>query len=282
MTSLAGRLAGALGQAVVSLEPCAGGDINQAFTARLADGSRVFVKYHPKPPVGMFAAEAGGLRFLGEANALRVPEVLYVGDDFLVLALIEAGPRRPDYDERLGYGLAALHQVSPPWFGGERDNFIGRLLQDNRPLPTWAAFYRDRRLRPQYEMARHAGYFSPRTDAAMNRLFDQLPQRLGPCEPPARIHGDLWGGNVIVDGAGEPCLIDPAAHGGHREVDLAMMRLFGGFAPRVFAAYAEAFPLAPGHSERVPLYQLYFLLVHVNLFGGAYVHSATSVIDQLV
>ena len=178
--------------------------------------------------------------------------------------------------------MAALHRASPASFGGEHDNFIGLLPQANGPLPTWAEFYRDRRLRPQYDLARKAGYFSPRTDTGMDRLYNQLPLRLGPSEPPARIHGELWGGNVIVDDAGEPCLIDPAAHGGHREVDLAMMRLFGGFPPRVFAAYTEAFPLAPGHAERVPLYQLYFLLVHVNLFGGPYVHSATSVVDQLV
>jgi fructosamine-3-kinase len=106
-----------------------------------------------------------------------------------------------------------------------------------------------------------------------DRLLARLEECVGPPEPPARLHGDLWGGNAMVDEQGMPCLIDPAVYGGHREVDLAMMRLFGGFAPRVFSAYAEAFPLAPGHEERVPLYQLYFLMVHVNLFGGSYVAS---------
>jgi len=279
---LSDRVAQALGRSVVSLAPCAGGDINQAFQARLGDGSQVFVKHHPKAPEGMFAAEAEGLRFLGAARALRVPEVLFVGEDFLVLQAIASSSRRPDYDERLGLGLAALHRASPGSYGADRDNFIGRLPQANGSLPTWAAFYRERRLRPQYEQARARGYFSTRVDKEMDRLLDRLGGLVGPAEPPARVHGDLWGGNVLVDGAGEPCLIDPAAHGGHREVDLAMMRLFGGFSPRVFAAYAEAYPLAAGSAERVPLYQLYFLLVHVNLFGGSYEHSAAAVIGQLV
>jgi fructosamine-3-kinase len=118
--------------------------------------------------------------------------------------------------------------------------------------------------------------------AGFERLFAALPDLAGPDEPPARLHGDLWGGNLLVDDAGAPCLIDPAVYGGHREIDLAMMRLFGGFGPRVFAAYDEAWPLAPGHEERVGLYQLYPLMVHVNLFGGGYVGSVESSLDRLM
>jgi fructosamine-3-kinase len=113
------------------------------------------------------------------------------------------------------------------------------------------------------------------------QLLPRLEELVGPPEPPARLHGDLWGGNAMVDERGQPCLIDPAVHGGHRELDLGMMRLFGGFSPRVFAAYEEAFPLAPDSEARVPLYQLYFLMVHVNLFGGSYVGSVESALGRL-
>ena len=263
----------ALGSAVVAWDGVSGGDINEAHEARLADGRWVFVKSNREAPAGMFAAEARGLAWLGQAHALRVPAVVAQGPDFLVLEYIRLGRRKPDFDDQLGRGLAALHRAGAPGFGLDHDNFIGRLAQANRPLPTWADFYRERRLLPQLRLA----VDGQRASAAMRRGFDRLlvslEELVGPPEPPARLHGDLWGGNAMVDEQGMPCLIDPAVHGGHREVDLAMMRLFGGFGPRVFSAYCETFPLPPGHETRVPLYQLYFLMVHVNLFGGSYVAS---------
>jgi fructosamine-3-kinase len=222
----------------------------------------------------MFAAEARGLGWLAEAKALRVPAVLAQGPDFLVLEWIESGRRTPDFDERLGRGLAALHRAKPATFGLDHDNFIGRLAQANGPRATWSAFYRDQRLQPQLQLAVDGGLASPTMRRGFDRLFEELDELVGPPEPPARLHGDLWGGNLMVDDRGLPCLIDPAVYGGHREIDLAMMRLFGGFTPKVFAAYHEANPLSPGHERRVPLYQLYFLMVHVNLFGGSYVASA--------
>jgi len=271
----------ALGSAVVAWEGVSGGDINQAHEAHLADGRCVFVKSNRDPPAGMFAAEARGLGWLGKAKALRVPAVIAQGPDFLVLEHIRSGRRRPDFDELLGRGLAALHRAGAPSFGLDHDNFIGRLPQANQPLATWAEFYRERRLLPQLRMA----VDGQRASATMRRQFDRLlaclEDLVGPPEPPARVHGDLWGGNAMVDEQGMPCLIDPAVHGGHREIDLAMMRLFGGFGPRVFAAYHEAFPLPPGHEARVPLYQLYFLMVHVNLFGGAYVASVEQALARV-
>lgn len=271
----------ALGSAVVTWDGVSGGDINEAHEAQLADGRRVFVKSNSEAPAGMFAAEARGLDWLGQAHALRVPVVIAQGPSFLVLELIQPGRRKPDFDELLGRGLAALHRAGAPSFGLDHDNFIGRLPQANQPLPTWAEFYRERRLLPQFRLA----VDGQRASVAMRRGFDRLLARLGeivgPPEPPARLHGDLWGGNAMVDELGMPSLIDPAAHGGHREIDLAMMRLFGGFGPRVFAAYREAFPLPPGHEARVPLYQLYFLMVHVNLFGGSYVASVEHALSRV-
>lgn len=261
----------ALGSQVKRWRAVSGGDINRAHQADLADGRIVFVKSNDRAPPGMFAAEARGLAWLGEAEALRVPAVLAQGPDFLVLENLDSAEPRRDHDEKLGRGLAALHQFGAPSFGLDHNNFIGRLDQDNRPLASWADFYRTRRLEPQLRLAVEDGRASPGMRRRFDHILPRLEELVGPPEPPARLHGDLWGGNSLVDERGLPCLIDPAVHGGHREVDLAMMRLFGGFGVRVFAAYHEAFPLAPDHEARVPLYQLYFLMVHVNLFGGGYV-----------
>lgn len=263
----------ALGCKVAAMDAVAGGDINQAHEARLSDGRVVFVKSNSDAPTTMFEVEARGLAWLAQARALRVPTVLAQGPGFLVLEHIETGRRRLDFDEEFGRGLAALHRAGAPGFGLDHDNFIGRLSQANGPLATWADFYRERRLLPQLRVAIDAGLASPAIRRGHDRLLARLEELVGPPEPPARLHGDLWGGNALVDECGMPCLIDPAVYGGHREVDLAMMRLFGGFGARVFAAYEEAFPLAPGHRERVALYQLYFLMVHVNLFGASYVAS---------
>jgi fructosamine-3-kinase len=282
----------ALGSTVTSARPVSGGDINLAYELTLADGRVVFAKTNVRADPAMFPAEARGLAWLAEPGVLRVPRVLAVGDaatdgpPFLALEKIASGRRKADFDERLGRGLAALHRAGAPGgFGLDHSNFIGRLPQDNTPLAAadagWAAFYRDRRLEPQLRAAVDQGLATRRMRAGFVRLFAVLGELVGPPEPPARLHGDLWGGNLLVDDAGEPCLIDPAVYGGHREVDLGMMRLFGGFSERVFDAYHEAWPLAPGHDERVPLYQLYFLMVHVNLFGGSYVPGVESALDRL-
>jgi len=278
----------ALGVAVTSAHPLSGGDINHALALELADGRTVFAKTNVDAPAGMFTAEAAGLAWLAAAGALRVPAVLAVSADdaspaFLVLEHIDPAARRRDFDDVLGRGLAALHRFGAPAFGHERDNFIGRLPQGNAPVPaaTWPAFFRARRLEPQLRSAADRGLLPPALRRDFDHLFIRLDELCGPPEPPARLHGDLWGGNLLVDESGGPCLIDPAVYGGHREVDLAMMRLFGGFSARVFAAYHEVFPLAPGHEERISLYQLYPLLVHVNLFGGGYVPSLATALDRL-
>ena len=273
-TALEQAVSRAMGSVVRSSRPVSGGDINSAHEMTLADGRIVFVKSNAVADPTMFAAEARGLAWLAEARALRVPRVLAIDETFLVLERISAGKRRPDFDERLGRNLAALHQFGAPGFGLDHDNFIGRLPQSNTPAENWPDFYRTRRLEPQLRLAREAGLCSSAMARGFDRLFGVLDQRVGAAEPPARLHGDLWGGNVIGDETGVAYLIDPAVYGGHREIDLAMMRLFGGFGHHVFSAYEEAWPLSQGHEERVPLYQLYFLMVHVNLFGGPYVAQA--------
>jgi fructosamine-3-kinase len=266
----------ALGSAIRDLERLAGGDINEVFAVSLANGDRVCAKVNSRANLSLFATEARGLRWLAEARALRVPTVIAEGSDeapFLLLEYIDARPRRASYDEELGRGLARLHRSGAPTFGLDHDNFIGWLPQANAPAPDWATFYRRQRLEPQLQRAQASRSVPANTRQRFERLFARLPELVGDPEPPARLHGDLWGGNTMADDAGGPCLFDPAAYGGHRELDLAMMRLFGGFSERVFAAYCEEYPLPAGHAERVPLYQLYPLLVHVNLFGGSYMVS---------
>lgn len=271
----------AVGGRVVASRPISGGDINEALALTLEDGRILFAKTSAGADPAMFPAEARGLAWLAEAGALRLPRVVAVSPAFLVLEHIASRARRPGFDEELGRGLAALHRFGAPGFGLDHDNFIGRLPQSNRPAPTWAEFYRLRRLEPQLRRATDAGLATARMRRDGERVLATLEDLVGPAEPPARLHGDLWGGNLLADDAGAPCLVDPAAHAGHRELDLAMMRLFGGFSPRVFSAYHEAYPLADGADDRVPLYQLYFLLVHVNLFGRSYVSGVEHALSAL-
>lgn len=286
--ALRDKLEALLGSTVAELARVSGGDINETFGAALRDGRRVFVKTHASPPPAMYACEAEGLRCLGEARALRVPHVLAHaeadarGPAVLVLERIDASRRARDFDEALGRGLAALHRSGLPELGWSRDNYIAVLAQKNAPRASWAAFYGEQRLLAQVELAVARGRASRALAARVEGLCARLPALVGPEEPPARLHGDLWSGNVISDERGAPCLIDPAVYGGAREIDLAMMRLFGGFSERVFAAYDEAYALPEGHEERVALYQLYPLLVHVNLFGGSYVAAVERALSQLL
>jgi len=274
-----------LGTRVLEATRLGGGDINDAFEVSLEDRTRIFVKTHPDPPGGMFGAEARGLRWLEETKAIRIPRVIAFSDErpaYLALELLTPARPQPDFEEALGHSLAALHAFGSPSFGLDHDNFIGRLPQTNATADDWASFYWTSRIEPQLRLATDRGLIDGETNSRFDSLRRVLPERVGPAEPPSRLHGDLWGGNLHVDEEGRPCLIDPAVYAGHREIDLAMMRLFGGFGERVFAAYEDASPLAPGASDRVPLYQLYPLMVHVNLFGGSYVDSVRRALSACV
>jgi protein-ribulosamine 3-kinase len=257
-----------------------GGDISRVERVILNDGRTAVLKTRPNAQKEFFAAEAHGLDWLRQSKTLRLPEVLELGQAYLLLEWLAPAVPSPDYDERLGRGLAELHRpVSSP-AGLDRDNYVGSLPQSNLPSQCWLEFYCERRLRPLAEKAIERRLGPDHWRARFNRLFERLPGWL-PDEQMSRLHGDLWSGNVLVGPEGQPCLIDPAVYVGHREVDLAMMRLFGGFSQRVFSAYQEALPLLAGAAERVPLYQLYPLLVHVHLFGGGYVSSVESALGAL-
>ncbi|MDY7101295.1 MAG: fructosamine kinase family protein [Actinomycetota bacterium] len=263
-------LAGELGAEAVSARVVSGGDIAAARRVDLADGRTVFVKTLEGAPADFFAAEAAGLAWLAEPGAIAVAEVVAVAADGLALTFVHGGPPAPDHDERLGRGLAALHRAGAAAFGWDRPGFIGSLPLDNTPADEWGPWWVERRLRPYARLGVERGACDGSVLDRLDRLEKVIDDRAGPPEPPARIHGDLWAGNRMVADDGAPMLIDPAAHGGHRETDLAMMALFGGYGPRVFSAYEEAWPLADGAEGRVPLHQLHPLLVHVALFGASY------------
>lgn len=241
--------------------------------ALLADGREVFVKRAARRP-GLFAAEAAGLRWLAEPGGAPVPEVLAYDDETLVLPwLPEAHPSAMEA-ERFGAELAALHLSGASSYGAPWRGFIAELPLDNTERADWPGFYAEQRLMPFLK------HLTPHGVRLVTRVIDALDELAGPPEPPSRIHGDLWSGNVLWSG-GRGWLIDPAAHGGHRETDLAMLALFG--APhldRIIAAYQEVAPLAPGWRERVPLHQLHPLLVHVALFGGSYHQSLIRAAQQ--
>lgn len=256
--------------------PVAGGDINEAFRVVLADGGDAFVKTREDVAPGEYAAEAAGLQWLAEPGALRVPAVLDVDDRYLALQWVEPGRLGAEGEEELGRGLAALHGAGAPGFGsfaGEEQTWLGSLRLPNAPAPDWPSFYAERRLWPLARAAHERGALSESGVQAVERACERIGELAGPAEPPARLHGDLWSGNVLADTDGHPWLIDPSAYGGHREVDLAMLALFGSPA-RTIAAYEELAPLAEGWQERVGLYQLLPLLVHAALFGGSYVQAA--------
>jgi fructosamine-3-kinase len=255
-----------------------GGDVAVAYALDLDDGRRVFAKTHPAAPPNFFTTEAAGLAWLRAPGVIPVPEVLAVSDDApnrLVLEWIDEGGRATgDAEAALGTALAALHAAGAPAFGREDRRTTGSRGLPNEPRATWAEFYRDDRLLPLARLARDADALPADSIAQLERVAKGLEQIAAADEPPARLHGDLWAGNRLVDTGGRSWLVDPAAHGGHREFDLAMMRLFGGFGARCFAAYEEASPLAAGWEARVALHQIAPLVVHAIKFGGGYVAAA--------
>ncbi|HWX97123.1 MAG TPA: fructosamine kinase family protein [Solirubrobacteraceae bacterium] len=257
-----------------------GGDINEAFRVLLADGRAAFVKTRPDAIPGEYAAEAAGLAWLAAPGALRTPAVLEVGEDYLALEWVAPGRLDGAGTREFGSGLAATHGAGAESFGatgaGATAGF-GSLRLPNEPTDDWATFYAERRLRPLARIARERAALSSAGIEAVERVCERMDELAGPPEPPARLHGDLWSGNVMADADGRPWLIDPSAYGGHREVDLAMLRLFGAPSERVFAAYEELAPLADGWQERVELYQLLPLLVHALLFGGSHRAAAERV-----
>lgn len=267
--------------AINSTASIGGGCINNASEIVTTSG-RYFLKYNLASEYpDMFEKEALGLNLLASADSFRIPEVVFhstAGEHaFLLLEMIESVSRQPDFWTDFGSSLAALHGHSAGMFGLDYDNYMGSLRQSNRFHSNWYDFFIVERLEPQLKLARDEGQISTSTIKSFENLYRKLPS-LVPEEKPAMIHGDLWNGNFMVSEKGKACLIDPAAYYGHRESDIAMTKLFGGFPEEFYSAYNSAWPLEKGWQQRVDILNLYPLLIHVNLFGGSYLWDVQNII----
>lgn len=265
------------GLAIRTARPVGGGCINDGRVLELADGSWVFLKSNQRAPADMFAVEARGLLLLGVPDVLRVPRPLAVARDgsMLLLEYIEPGRSSAAGQRELGRRLAELHQAARQTAAGlDHDNFIGATAQSNSGPADWHEFFGANRLSELGAKLAAAGGPDLRDDLA--RLALRLPDLLPGLDDGAAslLHGDLWGGNVMFDRSGAPVIIDPAVYYGHREADLAMTALFGGFGTEFYAAYNDAWPLEPGYRDRFELYNLYHVLNHALLFGGGYAAQA--------
>lgn len=231
----------------------------------------------------MFEAESRGLNLLGRENAIRIPAVIGYGEkdahQFLLLEYIDQGRRSEKYWKHLGIRLASLHRATNNSFGLDHDNYIGSLKQINNQQSTWVEFFIQQRLNVQLKLAVDSGLSKSTWIKQFQSLYKKLPSLL-PDEKPSLIHGDLWSGNLITDEKGEPCLIDPAVYYGSREADLAMTKLFGGFADEFYSVYEEDSKLGQQYHQRLDIYNLYPLLVHVNLFGGSYIGSVDAILRK--
>jgi len=283
MRTIAERAQGLLDTAVVATTPIAGGDVSNATRLRLSDGRNALIKTRPHTPPGFFEAEARGLEWLRVPGGVAVPEVLGVSHDCIIVSWIEPGRPTADAAEEFARALAHTHASHPEGFGATENGYIATLPLPNEPEPTWPAFFVNRRLLPYLRLARDRHAVSDAAARDIEVVMERIGEFCDPTTPASRIHGDLWSGNVVWAAGGAAHVVDPAAHGGHPETDLAMLSLFG--APhlsRLLDAYEEAAPLAPQWRHRLPLHQLHPLLVHAAIFGGSYGGRAGSAARELL
>jgi protein-ribulosamine 3-kinase len=258
-----------------------GGCINRVHRIQAGAGDFCIKYNHRERFPEMFTSEADGLALLKSAGEIRVPKVVCTGDagpySYILLEFIDSGRKSSVFMQDFGRSLARLHRHTAAYFGHNRDNYMGSLPQSNKKHSDWISFFIEERLRKQVLLAE--GCFSSSDLDAFERVYSRLGELL-PEEPPALIHGDLWGGNYMVSAGGKACLIDPAAHYAHREADIAMTTLFGGFEEQFYDSYQEEYPMEKGWRRRLELYQLYPLLIHLNLFGTGYLGSVKSIIRK--
>ncbi|MEX1247379.1 MAG: fructosamine kinase family protein [Anaerolineales bacterium] len=265
--------------AVSSRQPVGGGCINNGARLETEGGANFFLKTNASAPADMFAREAEGLAELRKGDGPRFPEPLLWAEEFILMEDLAPAPHAKAYSETLGRQLAHLHRRTNPQFGFDRDNYLGSTPQPNKWTADGCEFFAEFRLGYQTRLARDNGQLSRPEATLVERLADRLPG-LVPPQRASLIHGDLWGGNAISDNRGQPALIDPAAHYGWAEAELGMTDLFGGFDERFYGAYQVEHPLEGGWRERLPIYNLYHLLNHLNLFGAGYHGQVISVLRR--
>lgn len=253
-----------------------GGCINNAIKINTNKGD-FFVKWNTNSKANRFQSEYNGLKVLKDTNTIRIPNVLCFDDDFLILEFIPPSNPNNAFWEVFGQKLALMHKQTHSKFGLDFDNYIGSLCQDNTQNKNWTEFFIQNRLQAQLSI----GNFSGTLLSDFDKLFQKLPN-LFPNEKPALLHGDLWSGNFLAKNGDTPMLIDPAIYYGNREMDIAMSKLFGGFNSDFYFAYNESRPLENGWEERIQICNLYPLLVHVNLFGGAYINQVKNILSYYV
>lgn len=278
------RIEDELGIKIKSITSLSGGCISDAFKLTLQDSSNIFLKYNPSTSKDMFVKEAHGLQELNKAGSIRIPQVLLYDNDFILLEFIESTGRKKTFYEDFGRNFALMHKYVGENYGFYEDNYIGSNPQKNIPgenvSKNWIQFYLNNRILFQLELAQKNGYSTSELRKGISKLEDKINEIIGESEEkPSLLHGDLWGGNYMVDDKGDACLIDPAVYYGHREADLGMTKLFGGFSSEFYAAYNETFPLPEGYEYRENIYKLYHVLNHLNLFGRGYYSQAMNLIQ---
>lgn len=267
----------------MKFQPIGGGCINNAYKLSTSEGD-FFIKCNSQQPQ-MFEVEYKGLQLLSETGCLGIPTPHHFGvlegNGYLLMDYVQPGRMDGAFWEQLGNGLACLHKASSSQFGLDHDNFIGSLPQINDRYNNWVEFFVNCRLMPQIKQARNSGLISVDLVKKFDKLYTKLPD-LMPSEKPALLHGDLWSGNIHCDDQSKPFLIDPAVYYGHREAELAFTTLFGGFDNLFYQSYNKVRPLTPGFGDRVGLFNLYPLLVHVNLFGTSYLGGIVDTVKRYV
>lgn len=273
------RIENVLSERVVEQKTVGGGCIAQSSLIKTSSNYSYFLKQGFKGDI--FLKEANGLKELQKSTTIRIPKVIIADNDYLLLEAIENGIAKNDFFTQFGAAFASLHKHSNDLYGFYEDNYIGSTPQQNKQDSSWENFYFTQRLLPQFKLLKKNGYADKELISLFNTIENQLPSILsGSAEKPSLLHGDLWSGNFMIDVHGNPVLIDPAVYYGHREADLAMTKLFGGFSPDFYTSYNAEFPLAGGYEYRENIYLLYHVLNHLNLFGRSYKSHAIALMKS--
>ena len=277
------RIETKLGEKIKSMSSLSSGCISNAYRLTTSEGSNYLLKHHPGFSYDMFEKEANGLKELAKPNTIRIPEVLSVDKDYILLEFISSGSKNKNFSEDFGRRFAEMHKYTSNEYGFYENNYIGSNPQSNIPdekeKQKWVNFYFNKRILYQLELAEKLGNSTPDLRKGISKLEEKIEEIIGNSEEsPSLLHGDLWSGNFMVDENGEVVLIDPAVYYGHREADLGMTKLFGGFSSEFYKSYNKAYPLKDGYDYRENIYKLYHVLNHLNLFGGGYYSQAISLI----